>query len=138
MSSDSLAGCTVLVVEDEPLIALDICDGLQGAGASVLSAYTLCNALHLADHPDVAVAVLDYGLSDGEGAPLCERLKERGIPFVLHTGYAHVPVVCGANVVLPKPATHEQLVDSVMRALGQSLRGQRECTSHGKPQYSGA
>jgi CheY-like chemotaxis protein len=110
MASASLAGRTVLVVEDEPLLALHICDQLQREGASVLSAHTLSVGLQLADHPDVSVAVLDFGLSDGDGTAICERLKGRGVPFVLHSGYDHVPEACPAGIVLPKPATPEQLV----------------------------
>jgi hypothetical protein len=33
--------------------------------------------------------VVDYGLSDGEGTALCERLKAWGIPFILHSGHTH-------------------------------------------------
>jgi DNA-binding response OmpR family regulator len=117
MSNGPLAGYTVLVVEDEPLLALDICDSLQSAGASIVNASTLSVGLELAGHPGLSVAVLDFGLSDGEGTAICERLKQRGVPFVLHSGYDHVEA-CSGGIVLPKPATPEQLLAAVMRALG--------------------
>jgi DNA-binding response OmpR family regulator len=117
MTSVSLAGRTVLLVEDEPLIALDICESLHDAGASVLSAHTLSAGLHLAGHPDLSVAVIDYRLGDGDGTAICDRLKQRDVPFVLHSGYADLAEACGAGIVLPKPATPEQLIWSVMCAL---------------------
>ena len=41
MNGGSLSGRTILVVEDEPLIALDIVDGLKAAGATVFGAHTV-------------------------------------------------------------------------------------------------
>lgn len=87
----ALAGHTILVVEDEPLIALTIVEDFKAAGASVHTAYNLCDGLRLADHPDLSAAVVDFGLSDGQGSTLCERLNERHVPFILHTGYTPRP-----------------------------------------------
>jgi len=108
-----LSGRSVLVVEDEPLVALDIVEGFRRAGASVFCAHNLCDGLRLAGHPDLAAAVVDFGLSDGEGTVLCERLHERGVPFVLHSGYAHFDGACRLGVVVPKPAPAQQLVRTI-------------------------
>jgi CheY-like chemotaxis protein len=98
----ALAGHTILIVEDEPLIALAIVEDFTAAGASVHTAYNLCDRLRLADHPDLSAAVVDFGLSDGKGSALCERLNERQVPFVLHTGYTHVHEACQSGIVVPK------------------------------------
>jgi DNA-binding response OmpR family regulator len=116
-SSLPLSGRSVLVVEDEPLIALDIADGLRTAGASVYCAHNLRDGLRLAMHPDLAAAVVDFGLSDGEGTALCEKLHERGVPFVLHSGYKHVSEACRSGTVVPKPAAPQQLVQTIERLL---------------------
>lgn len=108
-----LKGHSILVVEDEPLIALHIVACFRGAGASVMTALNLSDGLRLAGHPDLSAAVIDFGLSDGEGTALCERLNERRIPFVLHTGYQHVPEVCHTGVLIPKPADPHQLVSAI-------------------------
>jgi hypothetical protein len=68
----------------------------------VLAAHRLSDGLRLAGHPDLSAAVVDFGLSDGEGTALCERLKERGIPFVLHSGYHHAGEACPADVLVAK------------------------------------
>jgi DNA-binding NtrC family response regulator len=112
-----LTGCVILVVDEEPLVALDIAQCLQSAGASVQTAHCLADGLCLAEHRDLSAAVLDYRFSDGEGTVLCERLKELNVPFVLHTGYAQIEGACGSGLMLPKPATRGQLISAVMRIL---------------------
>jgi len=113
MEPSPLRGRSILVVEDEPLIALDIVDCFRQAGASVYSAQNLRDGLRLAHHPDLSAAVVDFGLGDGDGAGLCELLKERGVPFVLHTGYSHPGEVCQPGVLIPKPAAPVELVKTV-------------------------
>ena len=117
MEKACLIGCSVLVVEDEPLIALDIVEQLRQAGACVFTAHHLQDGLRLASHPDLSAAVVDFGLQDGDGALLCQRLQEHGIPFVLHSGYSHLPDACRAGVVIAKPASPTALVAAVARLL---------------------
>jgi CheY-like chemotaxis protein len=105
MRTADLKGRSILVVEDEPLIALDIAEGLRNAGAVVLSAFNLRDGLQLASHPDLSAAVLD-------STALCTRLTERGVPFVLHTCYATCSLPLGA-VSVPKPATPADLVSAI-------------------------
>ena len=45
------------------------------------------------------------------------RLTERGIPFVLHSGYSHVHDACLAGIVIPKPADPTELVTTIARLL---------------------
>jgi DNA-binding response OmpR family regulator len=115
-----LRGRSILIVEDEPLIALDIAEGFRTAGASVLCAHNLRDGLRLAGHPGLSAAVLDFGLSDGDGTELCERLNERRIPFVLHTGYPRINEVCHGGVVIPKPAAPTELVSTIARLLAST------------------
>jgi len=112
-----LLGHSILVLEDEPLVALDIVEGLKGAGASVFTAHCLRDALVLADYPDLSAAILDFGLSDGDATPVCERLNKRDIPFVLYSGYEHADAACHRGVTLRKPATPSALVETLARLL---------------------
>jgi DNA-binding response OmpR family regulator len=112
-----LRGRCILVVEDEPLVALDLVETFRRAGASVLSAHRLDDGLRLAALPDLSGAIVDFGLSDGEGTALCERLKERDIPFILHSGYSHVDEACLAGVVVSKPASSDVLVSTMIGLL---------------------
>jgi CheY-like chemotaxis protein len=109
-----LVGLSVLVLEDEPLVALDIVEALKSAGASVFAANCLRDALALADHPDLSAAILDFGRRDGDAGPVCERLNRRGIPFVLYSGYENA---AARGVTLRKPATQAALVETLARLL---------------------
>src|SRR5262245_55586767 len=104
MGAVSLAGRSELIVEDEPLIAINIVECFRDAGASVMTARGLRDGLRLADHPHLSATIVDFGPHEVEGNELCERLKKRGVPFVLHSGYAHVEDACRSGIVVPKPA----------------------------------
>jgi CheY-like chemotaxis protein len=82
----TLAGRSILVVEDEPLVRLDVVDLLEAAGATVYGASQLDKALGLADRPDLSAGVLDFDLGDADSSPVCWKLTNRRIPFIFHTG----------------------------------------------------
>lgn len=87
MDSHVLTGSVILVVEDEPLIALDLRQWLESAGASVFVATQLPRALRLAGHPDLSAAVIDYRISQEVNNAIRVLLKKRGIPFVFYNVY---------------------------------------------------
>ena len=118
MQSTSLAGRTILVVEDEPLIALDIVTALRRVGANVVSAATLDGAKLLVELDKLSAAVLDFGLRGGDANGLCARLNERDVPYILHSGYTRLGDQCHRGVVVAKPANPSVLVDALLRLLG--------------------
>jgi DNA-binding response OmpR family regulator len=107
LGSFDLAGRSILVVEDEPLVRLDVTGLLQDAGATVLIASRLDKALVLAGHPDLSAGVLDFDLGNADSTPVCWKLVDRRIPFIFHTGraYSAFRQWPSAPVIL-KPATH--------------------------------
>jgi DNA-binding response OmpR family regulator len=105
-----LEGQTILVVEDEPLIVLDLTEALEAAGASVTSTNTLRHALILVEHDGLSAAILDHALGDGDSSRLCSRLSERGVPFIIYSGFTAFDGECGHAPHLAKPASDEQLV----------------------------
>jgi DNA-binding response OmpR family regulator len=118
--STSLAGCTILVIEDEPLIALDIAATCENAGATTLCPQTRAEAERLIKTDGISAAVVDFILWNGNANALCDRLQQRGIPFVMHSAYTQFQdgkeAVNGAAVV-PKPARSKDLVDALLCAL---------------------
>lgn len=112
-----LSGHSVLVVEDEPLIAFAIMDCFSRAGATVLPAPSLRQGLGFVDEPALSAAILDFGLRNVDGTALCARLRDRRIPFILHSGFpaAHKPAPDA--IVVPKPAPPEHLVRVVVGML---------------------
>ena len=57
-----LQGRSILIVEDEPLIAMEIVRAFESAGARVLKTSTLREALVVVEDDDLSAAVLDHGL----------------------------------------------------------------------------
>ncbi len=79
----------VLIVEDEPLVMVDLEDSLTGLGYSVVhKARDLVEGLILAQELDVDVAVLDVNLAGLTSSKIADVLDERGVPFLLVTGYS--------------------------------------------------
>jgi DNA-binding response OmpR family regulator len=117
MITASLAGRLILICEDEPLIALDIANAFTKAGARVVTARSLREALVAADDGALSAAVLDHVLQDGDSSELCERLKERNIPFVLYSGFSKVDGACSDAEHVIKPASPDVLVTTVLDLL---------------------
>jgi DNA-binding response OmpR family regulator len=117
--SRSLEGRLILIVEDEPLIALDVAKAITTAGAKVVSAGYLESGLCSTDHPALAAAVVDLRLADGSGTKICEQLRKRRVPFIVHTAYprlfasAEWPDV----PILTKPARPEEIVAALRRLI---------------------
>ena len=89
MTDSILAGRRVLIVEDEYLVATLLAVELEEEAAAVVGpASSVPSALALvADDPDLDLAVLDVNLRGEDVYPVADVLAERGVPFVLVTGY---------------------------------------------------
>src|SRR6202012_6151507 len=79
----------VLIVEDDPLLRLDLEDTILRLGVkSVRSAANATLALQLIADREPSLALLDVGLFEEKSFAVAERLASLGIPFVFITGYA--------------------------------------------------
>lgn len=79
---------TILVVEDESMVAMLAEDVFLDAGWVVLLAMRLSEALDIARSADFDFAVLDVNLGGGNTSyPVAELLELRQIPFMFTTGY---------------------------------------------------
>ena len=82
-----LAGTTVLVVEDEFLVAIEYQILLDRFGCEVLGPVpSIAEAFVLLRHNRPDMALLDVRLGNGRVTPIAEALKAAGVPFVLVTG----------------------------------------------------
>jgi DNA-binding NtrC family response regulator len=117
----SLNGVRVLIVEDDPLLLLDLESTLSSAGAVVVGlCQTLDEALRRSEPTDFAVAVLDFRLGDETASPVARRLEDRGVPFVFYTGQArHEPSLAEwrHRPIVEKPSPPHALVCAVKEAL---------------------
>lgn len=86
-----LMGRSVLLVEDEMMIAWDIEQTLTHAGMRVLGpAASVGRALRLIDEERPDAAILDLQLRGELVTPVAKKLREMGVPFVLATAYNHL------------------------------------------------
>ena len=105
----------VLVVEDEPLLAMLLEESLVELGHEVAgSAATVDQAFATLDSGDVDFALLDFTLADErDSVPVAHRLRKGSIPFAYLTGHRSLPSGDGipAAPLLTKPFTLDQLDD---------------------------
>ncbi len=114
----ALYGRRVLLVEDEPLVALSLKEALQDAGCTVRGpAATLAEAERLAHEEGLDAAVMDVNLPGGRSLALGARLAALGVPVVYVTGLDELPGGAGA-VVLRKPVDREALLAALGRGIG--------------------
>ena len=116
-----LSGVTMLLVEDDLLLAMDIEDTLAGMGAVVVDVcHTLDEAMARADVNDFAVAVLDFSLGSDSVAPLARRLARRNVPFILHTGMSRSEpslMEWSDSIIVEKPASPQTLATAIRSVL---------------------
>lgn len=119
---ESLRGRSILVVEDECVIALDLAASLQDEGAVVLGPVsTVRDAWRcIEEHEHIDAAVLDVRLHDDELVfPIADALEERAVPFVFATGCEPdaLPERYRTTPALEKPVSTVRIALEMMRRL---------------------
>lgn len=120
-----LCGYTILLVEDEALVAMELAAVLREQGCQVLGAASSVDralALLATQQPDAAL--LDLNLSGTSASPVARALNERGVPFFVMSGYGQAQAgeeELGEVRWLGKPVNHGELI----RALKQTLTRHR-------------
>ena len=117
---------SVLVVEDQPFIALDLALAVKDVGGKVVGPAASCEeALALLATGTVVAAILDVNLVDGECSPLVEALAGLDIPFIIHTAVDLPPALAtrfSDLVVQIKPCPAAILVARLEKLLVDNAR----------------
>lgn len=120
-SSDRMPA-DVLIVEDDPIIALDFEDTILGFGAkAVRTAASVAKALEMIADRAPDFALLDVGLVREKSFAIAERLDALEIPFVFVTGYGadvRLPPAFAHRPRLPKPFSTDALQALLKRRSG--------------------
>lgn len=96
-------GGTVMVVEDNLIIALDAEAMLLSLGADrVVMASSVADALALLDTETPTFVLLDVNLAGQDSGPVAERLEAAGIRYLLASGYGQPH--SGRSAASPHPA----------------------------------
>lgn len=119
----------ILIVEDQPIIALAMADAVEEmGGVAVGPAATLREALDLASTGTVDAALLDVWLGDTPAYSVGDILTQRDIPFVVVSGAASSdqPLPYQRAPRLLKPFSNQEVsvaLTSVLQPKGVSTRG---------------
>lgn len=108
----------VIVVEDDPVTRLLLCDTLSLWGYTVLEASSGAEALDLTNqYPEVQLVLADWSMPELNGIELCRRLKEnndRFMYFIMLTSKSGTDKIveamdAGADDFISKPFSHHEL-----------------------------
>ena len=113
------ASLSILVVEDEPLIAMMLEDFLDSLGHKVhATCESVSEAVKAVDLGGFELAILDVNLKGENVWPVATRLREKNVPFVLATG-GHVdppPAEFNTVPVIEKPYTIDRVNPAINAA----------------------
>ncbi|MEE2793674.1 MAG: response regulator [Pseudomonadota bacterium] len=108
----------VLILEDEPFIAMDLAFAFQDEGIATVSAANCEQALEALQKEKIDGAVLDVNLGRGETCEaVATELRQRAIPFILNTGDLDRvgEMLRGMNAkIISKPSAADQVVRELM------------------------
>lgn len=112
----SLAGKRVIIIEDEPLVAMDLGSCLSSAGCEVVgTAGTVRAAKTLCAEAACDAALIDVNLAGQPVDELAATLTKRNIPFAFVTGYGREALPTGFRdaLVVGKPFDETALITTV-------------------------
>lgn len=109
----------ILLVEDDPSVAMALESALSGAGYEVLSTDLINSGFNIFQNSKPNLVILDVDLPDGSGMDLCKKIRAHKplatTPVILLTGHAELDskvqgFACGADQYLTKPITAGELL----------------------------
>lgn len=118
-SAEGLQSTSILLLEDQLVIALDAEDMLKSLGvAKVTTVATAEDALKEIAAGAHDLAVLDFNLGSGSSLAVAQELSQRGVPFVFATGYSDsimIPDNLTGVPVVRKPYSAEALKSALKK-----------------------
>jgi CheY-like chemotaxis protein len=117
----ALSGRSILVVEDEATIALDLSHMLQDAGAVVVGPVSsVADALRKISETPLDLAVVDIGLGDDRSDQVAVALEQKSVPLVFLTGYTNrrLPRGFETKSLIQKPYSQGELMALIAQIFG--------------------
>ncbi len=110
----------ILIVEDEPFIALTLEDMLDELGFGLAGTVSqVSDALEMIGREPVDCALLDVNLGAEKIDPVADLLAAKACPFIFTTGYGRsgIPNAHAGRPVLQKPFRMDDLADTLKATL---------------------
>ena len=120
MSDGGQQKSRILVVEDEPFIALTLEDMLDELGFALAGTVSqVSEALEMIVREPIDCALLDVNLGSDKIDPVADLLASRGCPFIFTTGYGRsgIPAGHSERPVLQKPFRMDDLATVLRETL---------------------
>lgn len=118
---------TILVVDDDPLIAMTMVAVLDDIGHRTIEAHSAHDALNALEHQsDIDLMITDYAMPNMNGLELVDKVRARvpNLPVILASGYAELPSGAVVDLVrLPKPFGRADLLEAIRKASHLHDRG---------------
>ena len=111
---------SILIVEDEPLIRLELASLFEGAGWRVIAVSTSKQGFTAIRHNQISAALLDHGLQGDNVALLCRYLAVCQIPFMFYTSYSELERNYPRAIIVEKPASTEALLAAMTSLIGSA------------------
>ncbi len=123
LEKPSKSGLTVLLVEDNYLVASAMMQHLNEMGCEVVGPVpSVDEGVRMIEESErLDGGILDINIIGGSSEPVAKALQGRGLPFFFITGYAS-PNLLGSDydeaLKLRKPLDHQQLREAVGTCFG--------------------
>ena len=106
----------ILIVEDEPVLALHLEELLVDAGFAIAGiAAKLDKALALIERGACDAAIVDTNLAGVSASPIASALTARGVPFIVLSGYSseQLPDAFSTAIFVRKPCRPAQIIQAL-------------------------
>jgi DNA-binding response OmpR family regulator len=109
---------TILLLEDDLLLAMDIEDHLLKTGHKIVGPFgRITDAMDAIPRNELAGAIVDLNLHGELSFPVIEMLRQHSVPVIVCSGYGEIPEMkdrLEGMALLPKPWNAQKL-DRLMR-----------------------
>ena len=125
-----IGACRILIVDDDHLVMTGISAMIEDLGHTPIEAHSGAEALaKLASDLNVDVVITDHAMPAMTGLQLAKSIQESysGIPIILATGYAELPVDPASlgMIRLAKPCNQYDIAMAIRSALGAARPAQQ-------------
>ncbi len=109
----------ILILEDEPLIALDLDYMLENAGFKTMVCITFAEAMEWLAARNPRAAILDIQLKDGPSTAVASLLHNRSVPFLVCSGAGKLdaPKIFSSGTWLSKPSDDASVLNAIHGAI---------------------